>query len=876
MLSNSIRKNFLQFFKNKQHTISSSSPVFPINDPSLLFTNAGMNQFKDFFLGKEIPPYPRTSTSQKCIRAGGKHNDLENVGHTSRHLTFFEMLGNFSFGDYFKKEAINFAWEISVSIFNFDPSKIWASVYEEDEESFALWEAYLPTNRIVRLGSKDNFWSMGDIGPCGPCSELLYDRGPEYSSASNPAEDLEGERFLEYWNLVFMQFNKTTEGTLVPLPKSSVDTGAGLERLVSIINNSSSVFNTDILRHIISKIETISHKSYNNSNPYEQPAFRVISDHIRSLAFAISDGLLPGNTDRGYVLRKIIRRAVNYGRRLGFNTPFLSEVLPALIEGMGEAYPQLNLSKDQITSVLFTEEENYFKTLKKGGHLWKTIINHSENSGTISDQDAFKLKDTYGLPLEEILLLAKDHHISVDIEGFYKLEEEAKIRSKNANKTKYDSSIFTFEKLAQQGLSSSFTGYDQTNSEALILSCLQNNEPVSQLNKGDTGYIILNKTPFFAEKGGQIGDKGIIKNHQGVFKVIDTYSPYNNIIVHQGTMLEGTLYPNSNVLAEVNIKVRKQIANNHTATHLLQWAIRKVLSPQSHQAGSIVADSYLRFDFNYPNALTKEQLLTIESLINEKIRENHPVFIYELSYEKASKQPDIIQFFGDKYGNVVRVVDINFSKELCGGIHAHSTGDLGIFLITKEFSVSTGIRRIEAKTGSFAEQDINFNRNLISNISSELNSPIIDLETKITSLIEENKSLKLHLNQLSNSIIQKEIQQLLSLSKVFHNIPIVIYNLSNITNEKFRLYSEVLNSINLNALVFLYGTSQNKNVILVHSAKTLQKQGILANKILQDLFSIKKGKGGGKIHLAQGTSPEAFNDTEITSFIQTWITNHLN
>ena len=876
MLSNSIRKNFLQFFKNKQHTISPSSPVFPLNDSSLLFTNAGMNQFKEIFLGKIQPPYPKISTSQKCIRAGGKHNDLENVGHTSRHLTFFEMLGNFSFGDYFKKEAISFAWEVSTSIFNFDPNKIWASVYEEDEESFTFWETFLPVERIIRLGNKDNFWSMGDIGPCGPCSELLYDRGSKYSSASNPAEDLHGERFLEYWNLVFMQFNRTAEGTLVPLPKNSVDTGAGLERLVSIINSSSSVFNTDILRHIISKIEIISHKSYNNGNSYEQPAFRVISDHIRSLAFAISDGLTPGNTDRGYVLRKIIRRAVNYGRRLGLNCPFLSEILPALIEGMGEAYPQLNLFKDQIASTLFTEEENYFSTLKKGGLLWKTIINNSENLGSISDQDAFKLKDTYGLPLEEILLLAKDHHISVDIDGFYKLEKEAKDKSRNANKTKQDSSTFVFEELAQQGLSSSFIGYDATNTEASILSCLKNNKLVPQLNTGDTGCIILNITPFFAEKGGQIGDKGIIKNHQGTFKVTNTYSPYSNIIVHQGTMLKGTLHHNSNVLAEVDIQIRKQIANNHTATHLLQWAIKKVLSDQSHQAGSVVADSYLRFDFNYPKPLTKQQLLTIESLVNEKIRENHVISIYELSYEIASKRPDIIQFFGDKYGKIVRVVDIDFSKELCGGIHAHSTGDLGFFLITKEFSIATGIRRIEAKTGVFSEHDINFNRNLISNIAFKLNCPINTLETKITSLIEENKSLKSHLNQISNLSIQKEIQQLLDSAKNFLTIPVVIHNLSEITKENLRLYSEGLNSINLNALVFLYGVSQNKNILLIHSAKTLQKQGFLANKILQDFLCTKQGKGGGKAHLAQGTSLETFNDNEIINFIQTWITNHLN
>lgn len=875
MLSNSIRKNFLQFFKTKQHTISPSSPVYPHNDPSLLFTNAGMNQFKEIFLGKNPPLHSRVSTSQKCIRAGGKHNDLENVGHTSRHLTFFEMLGNFSFGDYFKKEAISFSWEVSTSIFNFDPSKIWASVYEEDEESFTLWEAFLPSHRIIRLGSKDNFWSMGEVGPCGPCSELLYDRGPTYSSASNPAEDMQGERFLEYWNLVFMQFNKTEEGILLPLPKNSVDTGAGLERLVSIINQSSSVFNTDILRHIISQIETISHKSYNNATSYEQPAFRVISDHIRSLAFSISDGLLPGNTERGYVLRKIIRRAINYGRRLGFQAPFLSEVLPALVEGMGEAYPQLESSKDQIDSVLFIEEENYFKTLKKGGHLWKTIINHSENLGTISDKDAFKLKDTYGLPLEEILLLAKDHHVSVDVEGFYKLEQEAKTRSRNANKIKNDSSIFLFEQLSQQGLLSTFVGYDSIDSEANILYCLRDNEPVAQLNKGENGCIILNKTPFFSEKGGQIGDKGIIKNSQGIFKVTDTYSPYNDIIVHQGIMLEGSLYRYSDVVAEINSQIRQQIANNHTATHLLQWAIRKVLSSQCHQAGSVVADSYLRFDFNYPKALTKQQLLQIESLVNEKIRENHTVSIYELSYEVASKKSDIIQFFGDKYGNIVRVVDIDFSKELCGGTHSHSTGDIGFFLITKEFSIATGTRRIEAKTGIFAEQDICFTRNLVANISSELNSPLIDLEAKVVSLIEDNKSLRLQLNQTSKKLIQKDIQQLLSTSKDFLGIPIVIHNLSEITNEEFRSYAKELN-INVKALVILYGVSLNKNVILIHSAKALQKKGILAHKILQDFLHTRNGKGGGNSHLAQGTFPNTFNLTEITSFIQTWITNHLN
>ncbi|OGN64605.1 MAG: alanine--tRNA ligase, partial [Chlamydiae bacterium RIFCSPHIGHO2_12_FULL_49_9] len=718
MLSQEIRRSFLNYFKSKGHTIVPSSPVIPHDDPTLLFINAGMNQFKDVFLGKSKRDYVRAVTTQKCIRVGGKHNDLDNVGHTSRHLTFFEMLGNFSFGDYFKKEAIAFAWEVATQVFALEAEKIWVSVYKDDDEAHALWEKHIPVNRIVRFGEKENFWAMGETGPCGPCSELLYDRGEKYGPAKNPKEDFSGERYLEFWNLVFMQFSKDASGKMEPLPKKSIDTGSGLERVASLKLEVDSVFQTDILRGLIAEVETISGKTYDLQNTTLAPAFHVIADHIRSLSFAIADGVQPSNTDRGYVLRKILRRAVRYGRTLGLQRPFLAGLLPRLISSMGEDFPELKGAENRITEILTLEEEAFIRTLQRGGQLLGQVIERSQKEAQkITGEDAFKLKDTYGFPLEEIQLIAKDENLDVDLKRFQELEDEAKNKSRKAHKTeaqKFDPNFFAdFTK-------THFDGYQHTSTESKLLGIVMGGQFVSHIESGQEGILLLDKTPFYPEMGGQVGDTGEIQKGTNAFQVYDTTAPFPGVIAHLGKMGSGTLKKNDQVVASIDVKRRVEIRNNHTATHLLHWALQKVLGPHIKQAGSLVDEKRLRFDFSHHKPLSPAELKEIERLVNEKIRENLPVQTYELSFEEAQKRSEIKQFFGEKYGDRVRVVDIEFSKELCGGTHALRAGDLGLFKIAKESSIAAGVRRIEAVTGKYAEELIEAGEAILQSASAHL------------------------------------------------------------------------------------------------------------------------------------------------------------
>jgi alanyl-tRNA synthetase len=714
MLSQEIRRAFLNYFKSKGHAIVPSSPVIPHDDPTLLFINAGMNQFKDVFLGESKRDYTRAATTQKCIRVGGKHNDLENVGHTSRHLTFFEMIGNFSFGDYFKKEAIEYAWDITNHVFKFDPEKIWVSVFRDDDEAFSLWEKFLPAKRIVRLGEKDNFWAMGDTGPCGPCSELLYDRGDHYGSARSPLEDSSGERYLEFWNLVFMQYSKNAAGNLEPLPKKSIDTGSGLERVVSLKMGVDTVFETDILRSLIAETEKISGKVYHKDGK-DAPAFHVIADHIRSLSFAIADGVQPSNTDRGYVLRKILRRAVRYGRMLGLQKPFLAQVFPRLLSVMGEDFPELKTSQERICEILTLEEEAFIRTLARGGQLLGQVIERSQELRKISGEDAFKLKDTYGFPLEEVLLIAKDENLVVDMVRYAELDEEAKEKSRKAHKTSAQNfGENFFAEFAKKHKPCVFEGYQTPALDAVVTAIVVEGAFVDQLNEGEQGIVLLDRTPFYAEMGGQVGDTGAI----GHFRVYDTTSPYPGVIAHLGTQVKGSLRVNEKVSAAIDLKRRQEIQNNHTATHILHWALHKVLGHHIKQAGSLVDEKRLRFDFSHHKAVSPAEIREIERLVNEKIRSDKAVESYELKYEDAQKRSDIKQFFGEKYGDKVRVIDIDFSKELCGGTHAARVGTIGLFKIAKESSIAAGVRRIEAVTGAYAEALVEEQESLIQAVSA--------------------------------------------------------------------------------------------------------------------------------------------------------------
>jgi alanyl-tRNA synthetase len=857
MESQKIRRAFLEYFKSKGHAIVPSSPCFPQDDPTILFTNAGMNQFKDVFLGKSKRDYTRASTTQKCIRVGGKHNDLENVGHTSRHLTFFEMLGNFSFGDYFKKDAIAFAWEVTTQVFGFDPDKIWPSVFESDDEAFALWEKFVPAKRIVRFGEKENFWAMGDTGPCGPCSELLYDRGAKFGPARSPVEDASGERYLEFWNLVFMQYERDASGKLENLPKQSIDTGSGLERVASLKMGVENVFQTDVLRGLIAQVEQISGVKYTEGNA---PPFHVIADHIRSLSFTIADGVQPSNEGRGYVLRKLLRRAVRYGRMLGLERPFLTEVYPRLTSLMGEDFPELKAAESRICEILMLEEEAFIRTLLRGGHLLGEVMDRSRASKKISGDDAFKLKDTYGFPLEEILLIAKDEQVQVDLPRFEKLEAEAKEKSRKAHKSAsqtFDQNFFSdFVKTHKP---SQFVGYTTLRSSAQIRAMVVDGQFVDSVKDGEA-ILILDKTPFYAEMGGQVGDTGEIRLDTNVFQVNNTKAPFPGVIAHVGKMLSGKLCKNDKIEAEVYAERRTEIQNHHTATHLLHWALQKVLGAHIKQAGSLVEEKRLRFDFSHHKPLSNEELRQIENLVNGKIREDRAVETYELKFEEVQKKADIKQFFGEKYGDVVRVIDIDFSKELCGGTHTSRVGTIGLFKIAKESSIAAGVRRIEAVTGKWAEEMVQEQEDRLATTAALLKCTPEKLGERISALLEENKAMaaemkafkKERLKSLTHYCLEKK-EKVGWTQLIAHEVEIESEDLGEFVKELVQ---------KLDSGVVALGTKVGERCQLVIGVTPDLTAEFAASKLIKEAAPLIQGGGGGSPTLAQagGKHPTGIRD----------------
>ena len=863
MISQEIRRNFLKYFKDKGHAVVASSPVVPHDDPTLLFTNAGMNQFKDVFLGKSTRDYTRAATSQKCIRVGGKHNDLDNVGHTARHLTFFEMLGNFSFGDYFKKEAIEFAWEVTTKVFAFEPEKIWITVFREDDEADEYWKKIVPANRIVRMDEKDNFWAMGDTGPCGPCSELYFDRGEKYGTARSPKEDVEGTRFLEFWNLVFMQFNRDAAGKMLALPRQSIDTGSGLERVAALKLGVETVFGTDVLRSLIAQIENISGKKYDPADPHLAPAYHVISDHIRSLSFAIADGAQPSNVERGYILRKLLRRAVRYGRMLGMQEPFLAKVLPRLIETMGPDYHELVSSQARIAEILTLEEESFIRTLKRGGNILSNVIDQAQKSAhkQITGEDAFKLKDTYGFPLEEILLIAKDTGLQVNLDAYQLLEEQAKERSRSAQTVhvqEVEESLFK-NYVEKHGVCE-FLGYETTSADGTVMALVVDGKFVDEMQEGQEGMVILDRTPFYAEKGGQIGDTGILSHKKAQFTVTDCHAPYSGVIVHIGRLEKGAFILGEPVTATVDPQRRQQICNNHTATHLLHWALQKVLGPHIRQAGSLVDPNRLRFDFNHHKALTKEEIRQIEMLVNEKIREGREVKSYELSYEEAQRHPDIKQFFGEKYGSKVRVIDIDYSKELCGGTHTYNVCTIGFLRIAKEGSIASGVRRIEAVTGKEAEMFTYANEDFSEKAAELLKIPPAKLNERIAALLEENKHLAHELKQFKRSSLKQLAKDLVSKAQKAGAISYI----GEIVPVEAELLPELVEDL-MNALrsgVVLLGIKgDGRCQLIARISSDLTQKGIQAVQLIKEIAPLIGGSGGGKPESAQagGKNPEGLS-----------------
>ncbi len=863
MSSQEIRRKFLHYFKEKGHTIVPSSPVVPHDDPTLLFNNAGMNQFKDVFLGKSQRDYKRAASSQKCIRVGGKHNDLDNVGHTARHLTFFEMLGNFSFGDYFKKEAIAFAWDVTTQVFQFPVEKLWITVYEEDQEAFDLWLKYMPADRIVRMGKKDNFWAMGDTGPCGPCSELYLDHGPSYGSARSPKEDEDGNRYLEFWNLVFMQFNRDQSGEMQPLPSQSIDTGAGLERVMSLKMGVDTVFHTDILLHLIGQIEKITNIKYNPKDGHAS-AFHVIADHLRSLSFAIADGAQPSNIERGYVLRKLLRRAVRYGRTLGQQEPFLAKILPALVDIMGADFHELKEAKDRIAEILTVEEESFLRTLKRGGGILSTIVEKALHSPLkqISGEEAFKLKDTYGFPLEEILLIAKDTGLQVNIDAYQMLEEEAKEKSRSAHVTHAQQAEENlFAPLLEQYGPCQFVGYTETEIQTPIVALLKEGRFVESLEKGEEGEIFLSVTPFYAEKGGQVADWGAIHDANGRFEVRGCQSPFPGVILHRGTVVEGSLSVGSTITAHIDEERRMKIANHHTATHLMHWALQKVLGSHIRQAGSLVEPDRLRFDFSHHKAVSPEEIHQIEDLVNEKIREGRSVSTYELPFEEAQRDSKIKQFFGEKYGATVRVVDIDYSKELCGGTHASQVGTIGYFRITKESSIAAGVRRIEACCGKAAEQFVRAEEALCYAAAAPLKINPAKLPERIEQLLEENTQLKAQLRVLKRSELKTLAHALVAKIETVGSSPALITQVDVESEDLLLLAEEVMGMARSLALVFALKTPQQAQ-LLIKISPDLVSKGVSAGALIKQLAPLIGGGGGGKPESAQagGKNPQGVSD----------------
>ncbi len=873
MVSQEIRRNFLKYFKDHGHTIVASSPVVPHDDPTLLFINAGMNQFKDVFLGKSKRDYTRAATSQKCIRVGGKHNDLDNVGHTARHLTFFEMLGNFSFGDYFKKEAIAYAWEVSTKVFEFDPKDIWISIFREDDEAFELWRSIIPENKIVRMDEKDNFWSMGDTGPCGPCSELYFDRGEKYGAARSPKEDIEGTRYLEFWNLVFMQFNRDKSGKMADLPKQSIDTGSGLERVAALKMGVDTLFATDVLRSIIAQIENTSKKVYNPQDSHFAPAFHVISDHIRSLAFAMADGAQPSNVERGYILRKLLRRAVRYGRILGMQEPFLAQILPRLIDTMGDDYPELKASEARIAEVLTLEEESFLRTLKRGGNILNTVIEHAQKttSKEITGEEAFKLKDTYGFPLEEILLIAKDTGLTVNLDTYQLLENEAKERSRSAHtihSQEVEESLF--KNYMEKHGACEFLGFENNACEGTVMGLVVDGKFVDAMNEGDEGMVILDRTVFYAEKGGQTGDTGMLTHHGAHFRVTDCHAPYSGVIVHIGKLEKGSLIIGEPVSAQLDVQRRQKIENNHTATHLLHWALQKVLGPHIRQAGSLVESRRLRFDFSHHKAVTKEEIRQIEMLVNEKIQEGTQVQSYELDYEEAQKHPDIKQFFGEKYGSKVRVIDIDYSKELCGGTHTQRVSSICFFRITKEGSVASGVRRIEAVTGKEAIEFTYANEDIADKAADLLKVPTAKLLERTTALLEENKQLAQELKQFKKESLKSLSKELLSKQQKAGHISFIGETVSIDADLLPELVENLIAALKSGVIVL--GTKTAERCQLIARVSTdLTQNGIQAVQLIKEIAPAIGGSGGGKAESAQagGKNPEGLQ--EAMSKAKQWL-----
>ncbi|HBR97353.1 MAG TPA: alanine--tRNA ligase [Gammaproteobacteria bacterium] len=864
MKTSELRSRFLFFFEQRQHAIVASSSLVPNNDNTLLFTNAGMVQFKDVFLGMDKRDYQRATSSQRCVRAGGKHNDLENVGYTARHHTFFEMLGNFSFGDYFKEDAIRYAWAFLTEEIGLPKDKLWVTVFEEDDEAWNFWvnEIGIPVERIARIGAKDNFWQMGDTGPCGPCSEIFYDHGPEVAGGPPGTPEEDGDRYIEIWNLVFMQYDRAADGTLTPLPKPSVDTGMGLERIAAVLQDVHSNYEIDLFRNLISRAAALT-----GCEDQDSASLKVIADHIRSCAFLICDGVVPANEGRGYVLRRIIRRAARHGHKLGATEPFFYRLVSALADEMGDAYPELRSRQEHLESTLLAEEQKFNDTLASGIRILDEDIANLSNK-VIPGDVLFKLYDTYGFPVDLTGDIARERGLEVDLEGFEKAMDAQRQRARSSNQFAADlSTRITSDQVTQ------FCGYDQLNTQTTISGLYIDGKPVSRIEAGDQAVVVLESTPFYGESGGQVGDTGVLQGKTTSFSVVDTQKS-GATFTHVGQVTEGALALGDAVDAHVDADRRLAIIRHHSATHLLHAALRQFLGTHVEQRGSLVSPDYLRFDFSHTAPVTDAELADVERWVNAQVLANHETVVNMMSMDDALKK-GAMALFGEKYGDIVRVVELGpDSVELCGGTHVMRTGEIGLFRIRSETGVASGIRRVEAISGLTALDAAADDRATLASVAGLLKTGQDSIVTKLSQVMEAQREQSRELDKIKSSLAAQAGERGLDQAVEVAGVKLLCLKLQDVDNKALREMMDRMRDKLGDAVVVLGAVNGGRVQLVAGVAKSLTDR-LKAGELVNHVAAQVGGKGGGRpdMAMAGGDQPDAL-DAALASVAQ-WVQEKL-
>jgi alanyl-tRNA synthetase len=871
MKASDIRQSFLKFFESKGHAVVPSSPVVPGDDPTLLFTNAGMNQFKDVFLGYDKRPYTRAATAQKCIRAGGKHNDLENVGYTARHHTFFEMLGNFSFGDYFKKDAIVYAWELLTEVFKLPSDKLWVTVYAEDDEAYDIWHKTVgvPAERIVRIGdnkgaryASDNFWMMGDTGPCGPCTEIFYDHGPEVAGGPPGSPDQDGDRYIEIWNNVFMQFNRDEAGVMHKLPKPSVDTGMGLERVTAVLQGVHSNYEIDLFVNLLAAAKKVVDEAGADDCDASSPSLKVIADHIRACTFTVVDGVIPSNAGRGYVLRRITRRAIRHGYKLGARKPFFHALVPALVKEMGEAYPELRQHEKRAIEVIKQEEEGFFRTIANGMEILEKAL--AAGAGQLDGDTAFRLHDTYGFPVDLTADVCRERGVTVDEARFDQLLEEQRRRAREAGKFKMA------QGLEYSGSPTTFHGYDAlTHDTARVTAIYVDGTTVQQAGSGDDAVVVLDHTPFYAESGGQVGDTGELRNAAARFLVEDTLKIQADVFGHHGRIVEGTIRVGDTVSAKVDADKRARTMRNHSATHLMHKALREVLGGHVQQKGSLVDAERTRFDFAHNGPLTDEQIRRVEAIVNAEILTNAPTVARVMPIDEAQKS-GAMMLFGEKYGDHVRVLDIGSSRELCGGTHVQRTGDIGLFKVVAEGGVAAGVRRIEAITGDNALAYLQSLEATVNRVAGTLKAAPSELGSRVGQVLDQVKSLEKELAALKGKLASAQGDELLARAIDVKGIKVLAATLDGADAKALRETMDKLKDKLKTAAIVLAAVDGGR--VQLAAGVTADSTGkVKAGELVNFVAQQVGGKGGGKPDLAMAGGTDASRLGSALDSVQAWV-----